>query len=451
MHASLEVLEKYGLVADVDSFRVLEFDRKRAFKLHRELWELVFSQQQEPVGDSPSSDPFSFMASASMRGRSTCSSPFCRLQKLDFLARYTALYANKVLFPLPLSHPSKVDTVAESRDELAQTALILLRLRRLIDVGMVVPVVMRSTHCTHVIRWVRDMTSLIHEIADDATLEIQKHFCVRYQTADKAPTGRATVYIEGPEDFLEHGGGVLLVNDERMWRPTRGKPDRDGNMEIRGTMKLLAVREMLDYIANDTTFYLAYGRSQNVRYLTDRTGETFFLDWFNNDDELAASSAAMNAYLTHSLPLLGDLSIATLLRIRREERDSFLRYRSAVELILTDIINKKKRIGKREIQELFRERIEPQLLRMKSELRQEGRRQRRRILGGIGTLAASVALGAFGGVLPVLAKGAAVAAGSIVGGRLLSRATEATCEHGATLKEQNDFYFLLRLTQEAAW
>lgn len=208
MDASLEALEKYGLVADEDSFRVLEFDRKRAFKLHRDLWELVFSRQQEPIGDSPSTDAFSFMASASMRGRSTCSSPFCRLQKLDFLARYTALYANKVLFPLPLSHPSKVDTVAESRDELAQTALILLRLRRLIDGGMVVPVVMRSTHCTHVIRWVRDMTGLIHEIADDATLEIQKHFRVMYQTADKAPTGRATVYVEGPEDFLEHGGGV---------------------------------------------------------------------------------------------------------------------------------------------------------------------------------------------------------------------------------------------------
>jgi hypothetical protein len=53
-------------------------------------------------------------------------------RKLDFLGRYAALYANKVMFPLPLSHPSKVDTVADSREELVQTALILLRLRRLI-------------------------------------------------------------------------------------------------------------------------------------------------------------------------------------------------------------------------------------------------------------------------------------------------------------------------------
>jgi hypothetical protein len=180
MNSSLELLEKHGLIADEHSFRVLEFDRKRAFKLHRDVWELVFSQQQESVDDDSPPDPFSFMASASMRGLSTCSSPLCRLQKLDLLARYMAVYANRVIFPLPLSHPSKLDTLRECRDELAQTTLILLRLRRLIDSGMVVPVVMRSTHCSHMIRWVREMTRLVHEIADDATLQVQKHFRVVY-------------------------------------------------------------------------------------------------------------------------------------------------------------------------------------------------------------------------------------------------------------------------------
>jgi hypothetical protein len=68
----------------------------------------------------------------------------------------------------------------------------------------------------------------------------------------------------------------------------------------------------------------------------------------------------------------------------------------------------------------------------------------------MGTLGATVVLGAFGGMLPVLVKVSLSAAGSMVGGRLLSKAAEATCEHGTTLKEKNDFYFLLRLTQEAA-
>jgi hypothetical protein len=106
-------------------------------------------------------------------------------------------------------------------------------------------------------------------------------------------------------------------------------------------------------------------------------------------------------------------------------------------------------VTKSEVRELFRDQIEPELSKMRSELHQERRRQVRRIVSGVGTIAASVAFSAFGGIVPLAAKVAVSAAGAMVGGRLLSRAAEAQCEHGASLKEKNDFYFLLRLTQEA--
>src|SRR5258705_5056957 len=129
MDASLEVLEKFGLIADEDSFRVFELERAKVFKLHRELYESMFSRQKANLREDTAIDPFSFLASASIRGQSTCSSPLCRLTKFDLLARYTALYANRVLFPVPLCHPSKISSVLQSREELAQSALILLRLR----------------------------------------------------------------------------------------------------------------------------------------------------------------------------------------------------------------------------------------------------------------------------------------------------------------------------------
>jgi hypothetical protein len=50
-------------------------------------------------------------------------------------------------------------------------------------------------------------------------------------------------------------------------------------------------------------------------------------------------------------------------------------------------------------------------------------------------------------VLP--ASAALVAAGGTVGTRLIGKAAESSCEHGARLKERNEFYFLLRLIQEA--
>jgi hypothetical protein len=235
------------------------------------------------------------------------------------------------------------------------------------------------------------------------------------------------------------------IGDKKAWRF-----DREGKVELRGPRKIDAIRYIFNGIAEDTGFYLAYGRNRNARFLTNRPGEAFLLDWLTEDQELAASSAALNAYLSHSLPLLGDLSIAKLLKIRREDRDSFIRYRLALQRIMVEVSLEKKRVSKREVRELFRDKIEPELSKIRSELYQERRRQVRRTVGGVGAIAASVALGAFGGIVPLAAKLAVSAAGAMLGGRLLSRAAEAQCEHGASLKEKNDFYFLLRITQEAS-
>jgi len=131
-----------------------------------------------------------------------------------------------------------------------------------------------------------------------------------------------------------------------------------------------------------------------------------------------------------------------LLKIRKEERDSFDRYRHAISRLLNEITNKKKRIARQEVKEMFRDKIEPELLRMRSELTQEQKKQTRRIVGGLGAVAASIALGAFGQIVPAATVG-------VVGTSLITEAAKSTCAHGASLKERNDFYFLLRLITES--
>ena len=60
-----------------------------------------------------------------------------------------------------------------------------------------------------------------------------------------------------------------------MWRPKKGKPDRDGNMEVRGTMKL-AVREMLSCSNNPRSTSCAFPR------FVEKSGSLntdHFVDW----------------------------------------------------------------------------------------------------------------------------------------------------------------------------
>jgi hypothetical protein len=452
MTREIEVLEQAGLVTDSDSLLIEGFTEKKAARLFEKVYSSVLDRQKESLTlGSEVIDPFTFMASASMRADSTCGEYSCRLQKLDFLARYTALYANRVMLPLPLSRPEvALLNPWGVKTQLTSSVLALLHLRPLIDSGLVVPVIMRSFHCEHTAEWASGMISAVHDFARYATERWQNEFQVMYQIPQKSPTGRPTLYIEGSEDFLEHGSMVQLFDESDKWRQKSWKFSPTGKVEVRGKRKIAALyNTIFRHIANDTTFYLAFARLHSTRYLSDRPGETFILGGLTDDDIVAANNRVLRESLAHLLPLSGDLPIATLLRIRREERDAFIRYRSAIQLLFAEMMSKGRRVSKRDAQELYKEKIEPELLRIRSDLKQERRRQSKRVIGGAAALAASVAMGAFGGGAPILIKAAAVAASAMVGGRLLSKAAEEACEHGANLRQKNDFYFLLRVAQEA--
>src|SRR6185437_7318990 len=147
--------------------------------------------------------------SASLRADSTCGEFECRAIKLDFLARYTALYANKVIVPVRLSSPDTERKLpSTARYDLQHAIQTLLQLRPLINAGLVEPAVMRSPHCKHTIEWVRDMNQVVYEVAEDLAKDVSREFEVTYQLPGKAPSGRSTVYVEGPEDLLEHGNMV---------------------------------------------------------------------------------------------------------------------------------------------------------------------------------------------------------------------------------------------------
>jgi hypothetical protein len=456
-HPASAVLEDNGIVSDSDCLKVEALPAKRVHALYDAFYRSVRDFQEKQLSEQlqlqeqgvTPIDPFSFIASASLRSDAQCEEIPCRLKKLDALARYAALYANEVTVPLSLDDPAKVDVQIAKR-LLRNSCLTMSRLRPLIDAEIVTPAVMKSFHCEHTIDWVNEMVDLAHAVAQGEAKALSGEFIVAYQLPEKSPTGRSTVYIDGPSDFMEHGGAVVIFDEGPTWRSKSWRFDKEGKTELKGNRKLFFVSRIFHQIANDTTFYLAYGRLRSARYLTDLRGEAFLLEGLTQDDELAASSKTMNTFLTHTVPLLGDLSIDTLIRIRSEERDSFEKYRGALGQALITLAQKKKRASQHEVREMFKEVIEPQLLGMRSELHEEQKRQQRRVVGGIGTLAATVALGMFGGIVPIFVKGTIAAAGAMVGGRLLSKAAEAKCEHGATLKEKNDFYFLLRLAQEAA-
>src|ERR1017187_6445577 len=123
--------------------------------------------------------------------------------------------------------------------------------------------------------------------------------------------------------------------------------------------------------------------------------------------------------LTHEVPTLAGIPIATVMRISREERDSFQSYRMAVTKIAREVLQRKSRLSRKEAQEMLKTFIEPQIFSLRKEIRSERKRQAHRIIGGLSSLAAGVAFGFFGG-LPIVVAGAIAGAAAMVGGAILS-------------------------------
>jgi hypothetical protein len=419
-------------------------------RLHHDIFHYLYEEQNKRIwGDSsPAADTFSFHASASLRGASGCGSIECVEKKLQFVGRYAALYASELTFPLTMARPQSRQLISSVRDWLARDLFALLLLRPLITGKVIVPVVMRSQHCVHEAEFMEQSFEIVHGFSQATAKDILPEFQLLYQCSDNSPSGLPTLYLNGPEDYIEHGGLARIFDRVPEWLPTTGRFDKNGMMEIRGPHKKHMVTELFAGIASNMTFYLAYGLKRKARFLSDMRGETEFLEWMNHDEDMTAKTLALRE-LDHSVPLLLDLPFATILRIRRQEKDAFDSYRETVASISADILQAKKRVSQKQAREMFRDAIEPELRRMKREIKTYQKVRLREMVGGIAAIAAGVLIGAYAG-LPPLAAAPVAAAGSLVGGRLLAKSAENACEHGPDFKQKNDLYFLLKLTEEAA-
>lgn len=450
MYKLYDLLENRGLGFPEDMPKIVTMSAKELHQIHEELFDFVFEAQNERVwgNSSPAHDAFSFLASASLRGASGCGSIDCMGSKLQFVGRYAALYANELSFPLRIKHPKPHQQLEEIRDWLIHDLFALLLLRPLVTGGVVVPVVMRTEHCVHEIEFVEKSKEIVHDFSHFAAKQVLPEFTLAYQKPDKSPSGKPTLYLSGPEDYIEHGGLAQVLDEEPDWLPRKRKFDKDGMMLVgRSPYKQFMVHEIFANMGDNITFFLAYGLKRKARFLSDMAGETEFLEFFNHDDNLDAKTLALGQ-LEHSVPVLLDLPFDTILRVRNEEKESFDSYRDAVTKMSAEILGANTKVTKAQARQMMRDAIEPKLKEMKKELKTYRTVKTRRTLGGIATVAAGVLLGAFAG-MPTLVATAVAGTGALVGGEMLAKAAKDACSHGPEFKQKNDLYFLLRLQQEA--
>jgi hypothetical protein len=436
--ALYEVLEREGIKSPVDVLSLSKLTVKQSRELHQSLRKAIFQFQYASEAEPLDDDYYSFMPSASMRGDAGCSEVVCRAKKLNFLGRFAALYADRLVIPTALSsRPPRLKLEIEL--ELRSACLMLLMHRPLIEERIVIPAVLSTSHCEHQRGFVEETVDLLHEVAMERADEAVKEFDIEYQRPSEDRPYH-TVFIHGSEDYIEHGLVVAQFTGNPRWIAPSWRYDGEGKrMLSRQTIRETPfLRSLFTGTAADTTFQLFYGRSLGCKYLTTMAGEVEFLSALN-DERQAEKDALIQQSLIHSLPFAESLSIAQVLALRSEIHDSFTQYRTAMRMTVKDFDAP---LTRQQAREVFRDRLEPKVKALELSLKKEVSLLNKKSRNYAAFAALVIGLGV-AGLLP------SAAALSLAGGALAIKMLDTVAERQQqrSTPTNDDLYFLLRLKQ----
>ena len=435
-----ELLAQYGFKRPNDLDKAFRLTSKDARNLHERLWEVLFRLQYEGIPPNREAQAFRFVASRHLRG-DYC--PYCRVQKIEFLARFAALYSDLVIVPLSLDRPSRAGSLSEAKSQIRDAAESLILLRPLILAGIVRPAVMTTRNCCefHADN-LKEFSELTHSIAEDLASDSLGRFSLYYEPPLE-PGGTCSLHIEGPKDYLDHGVMVWRLSQPPSWVAKSWRPEADGRLRVppQKLRRSGIVQQVFQQIANDTTFHFAYGSVWRAKYLTDLPGEAELLRGLGDNGPSAQHhrATALVSAMTHALPFVGDLTISDILKIRSEISESFEQYRWALAAIIREHGTQRLRV--QEATRICAAELAPRITMLENKVTVERRRFNNKVIATSGIVGVVVSLGLFGLMQPSVGCG-------LLGGALTAL-TGMLAESRSPLPEAatDDLYFLLRMKQ----
>ena len=368
----IDIIENNNVVSErriVDEISHMPF--RQLQKLREELEEALRSNV--PVADIDEQPPFSafnFLASASFRGETGCIEWACRYRKAQILARYTALFCDRVVLPIRFTPDSHEPSQKQQRDVLATSLLLLSLFRPLIDYGLILPVPSEVHYCpVHY----PDEVPHAREIAAYRDMLVKNLYPKLKIVHIPRQANKLKLEVRGPEEYIEHGHMFYTLHEwpsNLMHLKIAKQPRELTPEEVRSTH---LVEDLVREIAIDVAVQQAIGCRFGCSYLTSKDGEATFLASVNEENSVAARANFLCAELAHSVPLFLDVPIDRVMTIRKEDYEAFASYRVVLSKIVSEHVCTGKELTAVEAKELYRDVLEPEVLSLQQQAANERR------------------------------------------------------------------------------
>jgi hypothetical protein len=405
----LELLENAGLIdgSHINVRRVLRLSAGQLSDLGAEAAAVTKAEDLERESGS-----LAHSATLSLGGGTEpCASVSCRIRHVDQLAQFAAFYSDRVYIHNFLSdyehepHSGDMPSLEERRYRLLDDLRVMVRIRPLIETGLIIPVTTTGEVCNQCIalgafgtdadkRFIHERRRLVRRFFEEMSVELSYY------------DGEWEIRCEAPEELLEHGGTIISYKEPP--EPLRGMP-RILQRALEGELVRLSrdVRRKLrrheaaaSEVFGSIVFEMAVSQVLGTAYLSDTKLPIEVLSAISGDADLARRNSIVQKHLTSLVPFLGEVPAASVLKLRQREEESFLTYRQALNKAIDDVRAQRSDFSERDARLIYADVVAPELARLDRAVKTARREILKDVGRSIAGWSAAISFGMYTGLFP---------------------------------------------------
>jgi hypothetical protein len=384
----VEVAENYGLVSQEG---ISEFFKKSDTR-NLEKLDADFRGALEDCADSAegvSSGQFNYLASASFRAEQGCVRPDCRAARMSEFARFSLLYAEKVVFPFYA--PTDL-----APNWLHGNFRVLAEIRPLVDLGIVVPT--QSAPCLCKKCWA-GFSPVFHQVRN-AAWDAAEQVKVRYLGAKfgrkRYRKNEWAFHLTFPDNFGASIPELLFIKEPKpvLKRFLEKKASEGSDLPIDLVRESGLLMSYFHHSSEDYILQRMYHRKASCAYLSDSGREISLLGKLLGESQEDARSAVLNS-MSHDVSLFADIRLETLVNVRQQDGSAFAAYRSALNQAVKQASEKDN--SPEQAKQIYSDILYPQLTSLERKYEVLRGRFKKDVLVDIGVPVAALVIGALSG------------------------------------------------------
>ncbi len=341
-----DYIKKEGIKPERIEKIIFDWSPEKCIKFITNCNDLILYEGE--IKDNPSK--FNFISSDSLSGGAgTCVYHGCRLKRADSLARFSSLYADKVIIQNPFNRPCKKFDF-ENKLLLIGDLEVLFKIKPLLNNDIIS--IGRESLCLCkdcLKRQIENEKNLSKKIRDGKKIIIEEYLDkIKITYFNSAPS----IAISGPIEILEHTTIFTLKKGNPFFnlvtKMNIGEEIKDKKIK----------REVLHWIINpafNELFLEEFYNTKGYNTITDKNLDIFIREKIEPKEENLETTRILTG-LTHTIPSIEKISIDNLIKLRLKEEEALKVYRENINKLVKGV---NKKISEEKIKELFSSEIQP--------------------------------------------------------------------------------------------